>query len=84
MGLILAGAAARAQDVNVELPVIGAPHANGISFQEAVTSIARDVHELQITIVRNMLILSKWAYCAPCALQYAHYMHYLSNPPRSC
>ena len=46
MGLILAGATARAQDVNVELPVIGAPHPGGIGFQEAATSIARDVHWL--------------------------------------
>ena len=44
--LTLAGAAARAQDVNVELPVIGAPHQGGIGFQEAATSIARDVHWL--------------------------------------
>ena len=46
MGLILAGATARAQDVNVELPVIGAPSPGGIGFQPAATSIARDVHWL--------------------------------------
>ena len=46
LGLILAGAAAQAQDVTEELTVIGAPHQGGIGFQEAATSIARDVHWL--------------------------------------
>jgi cytochrome c oxidase subunit 2 len=72
MGLILAGAAARAQDVNVELPVIGAPHANGISFQEAVTSIARDVHWLDgmllwiitaiVLFVSGLMIWTFWKF----------------------
>ena len=35
----------------------------------------------KFTIVRNMRIVSKWAYCAPCALRYAHYMHICQNPP---
>ena len=38
----------------------------------------------KFTIVRNMRIVSKWAYCAPCALRYAHYMHICRTPPRSC
>ncbi len=46
IGLIMAGVAARAQDVSVELPVIGAPTPGGIGFQTAATSIARDVHWL--------------------------------------
>ena len=35
----------------------------------------------KFTIVRNMRIVSKWAYCAPCAWRYAHYMHICQNPP---
>ena len=35
----------------------------------------------KFTIVRNMRIVSKWAYCAPCDLRYAHYMHICQNPP---
>jgi cytochrome c oxidase subunit 2 len=72
MGLILAGAAANAQDVNVELPVIGAPHANGIGFQEAVTSIARDVHWLDgmllwiitaiVLFVSGLMIWTFWKF----------------------
>ena len=43
---MVAAGAARAQDVSVELPVIGAPTPGGIGFQEAATSLARDVHWL--------------------------------------
>ncbi|MBS1300824.1 cytochrome c oxidase subunit II [Loktanella sp. SALINAS62] len=46
LGLMMAGGAAAAQDVRSDLPVIGAPIPGGIGFQEAATSIARDVHWL--------------------------------------
>ena len=46
LGLMLASGAARAQDVSSDLPVIGAPTPGGIGFQEAATSLARDVHWL--------------------------------------
>ncbi len=72
MGLILAGAAARAQDVDVELPVIGAPQPGGIGFQEAVTSIANDVHWLDgmllwiitaiVLFVSGLMIWSFWKF----------------------
>jgi len=45
-GLILAGAAASAQDVNQELEIVGAPTLGGIGFQPAATELARDVHWL--------------------------------------
>ncbi|RYH01129.1 cytochrome c oxidase subunit II [Salipiger sp. IMCC34102] len=46
LGLTLATGTAWAQDVSADLPVIGAPTPGGIGFQEAATSIARDVHWL--------------------------------------
>jgi cytochrome c oxidase subunit 2 len=45
-GLILAGAAASAQDVNQELEIIGAPVDGLMGFQPAATELARDVHWL--------------------------------------
>jgi cytochrome c oxidase subunit 2 len=45
-GLILAGAAASAQNVNQELEIVGAPTLGGIGFQPAATELARDVHWL--------------------------------------
>ena len=45
-GLILAGAAASAQDVDQELEIVGAPTLGGIGFQPAATELARDVHWL--------------------------------------
>ena len=45
-GLILAGAAASAQDVNQELEIIGAPVDGAMGFQPAATELARDVQWL--------------------------------------
>ena len=51
-GLILAGAAASAQDVNQELEIIGAPIDGLMGFQPAATELARDVHWLD-----NLLLI---------------------------
>ncbi|MEN8895585.1 MAG: cytochrome c oxidase subunit II [Yoonia sp.] len=45
-GLILAGAAASAQDVNQELEIVGKPVLGGTGFQPAATELARDVQWL--------------------------------------
>ncbi|RYG93358.1 cytochrome c oxidase subunit II [Loktanella sp. IMCC34160] len=45
-GLILAGAAAFAQDVTQDLPIVGAPKEQGIGFQPAATELARDLQWL--------------------------------------
>lgn len=48
LGAMLLAGAALAQD----LPIIGQPHPKGIAFQEAVTSVAHDLHGLD-----NMLLV---------------------------
>ena len=45
-GLIMAGAAATAQEVNQELEIIGKPVDGATGFQPAATELARDVHGL--------------------------------------
>ena len=45
-GLIMAGGAATAQDVNQELEIVGRPLQGGTGFQPAATEIARDVQWL--------------------------------------
>ncbi len=45
-GLTLAGVAAKAQDVLADLPIVGAPHDNGIGFQPASSELARDLQWL--------------------------------------
>lgn len=45
-GLILSAAAARAQEVTQDLPVVGVPVDQGIGFQPAATELARDLQWL--------------------------------------
>jgi cytochrome c oxidase subunit 2 len=45
-GLVMAGAAAHAQDVNQDLEIVGRPVNGATGFQPAATELARDVHWL--------------------------------------
>ena len=51
-GLVMAGSAATAQQVDQDLEIIGRPTDGGMGFQPAATELARDVHWLD-----NMLLV---------------------------
>ncbi len=51
-GLIMAGSAATAQQINQDLEIVGVPVDRGMGFQPAATELARDVHWLD-----NMLLV---------------------------
>jgi len=57
-GLILAGAAASAQDVAQELEIIGAPKDGLMGFQPAATELARDVHWLDHMVLVIITIIT--------------------------
>lgn len=57
-GLILAGAAASAQDVAQELEIIGTPKDGVMGFQPAATELARDVHWLDHMLLVIITIIT--------------------------
>ncbi len=54
---LLAGTAAWAQAEPTDLPVIGAPHAGGTSFQPAATPVAEDLHWLDSMVHSIMFVI---------------------------
>jgi len=74
LGLILAGAGARAQEVTQDLEIVGAPTPGGTGFQAAATSIARDVHWLDnfLLVIITIITLFVTGLLAWVVIRYNH------------
>ncbi|MGJ8621639.1 MAG: cytochrome c oxidase subunit II [Yoonia sp.] len=73
-GLVMAGSASVAQEVNQELEVIGKPVNGETGFQPAVTELARDVHWLDnmLLIIITLITLFVTALLAWVIIRYNH------------